>query len=130
MSKGEDTIAKILSQNNITFIREKTFQDLHGGRYRFDFFINDKNYGKAIIEINGMQHYYYTPAFYKKESDWLKARENDRRKISYCLANDLPIYIIPYIDLKDIKDVKDILQSKYKAKSRWHNDEFIQKTQK
>ena len=35
MSKGEELIATILKQENIKFEREKTFQDLRKGKYRW-----------------------------------------------------------------------------------------------
>ena len=38
----EEQIAKILRKEKINFEMEKTFSDLRGGRYRYDFYI--KNY--------------------------------------------------------------------------------------
>ena len=91
MSKGEEQIAAILKKNHIKFIKEKTFKDLKKGHYRFDFFLPDTN---TVIEFNGQQHYTYTKSFYKTQGEWLAALERDRSKISYCLANDIHIYII------------------------------------
>jgi hypothetical protein len=102
MSKGEEKIAKILRENKIFYIQEKIFNDLKGGRLRYDFFIPNYNGKKIIVEVNGEQHYLYNKFFYKTRRDWLRARANDRRKISYCLANNITIYLIPYYELEKI----------------------------
>ena len=52
-------------------------------------------------------------------------QEHDRRKISYALANDIDIYLIPFWELKNIHTLNDILQDKFKAKTRWKNDEEV-----
>ena len=76
-----------------------------------------------FIEYNGSQHYIYTSHFYKSKSDFLKAQERDRRKISYCLAREIPLYIIPYWDLDTIHSYKDLFRDSYLARSKFHNDE-------
>ena len=53
----------------------------------------------------------------------MKQKENDRRKISYALANNIAIYIIPYWDINKINTLENILNKKYQATSRWFNDE-------
>ena len=130
MSKGELQIAKILTKNKIKFLQEKTFKDLKHGLFRFDFYVEGVKGKKAVIEVNGMQHYIFVSGFYKTHAQWEKAKGHDRQKISYCLANDIPIYIIPYWDLPNIKNIDDIFCNKYKAKNRWHNDDVWEKYQK
>ena len=39
MSKGEDKIIRLLRAANIKFEREKTFSDLRGGKFRYDFYL-------------------------------------------------------------------------------------------
>lgn len=97
-SKGEELIAKILTKSHIPFEQEKTFHDLKHGTYRFDFYIADLNGHQVVIEYNGAQHYQYVSNFYPSERWWRAALERDRRKISYCLANNIDIYIIPCWD--------------------------------
>jgi hypothetical protein len=53
----------------------------------------------------------------------MKQQEHDRRKISYCLANNIKIYIIPFWEIENIKSVKDLLSNKFRALTRWKNDE-------
>lgn len=96
---------------------EKSFRDLHGGLFRYDFYLPQYN---AIIEVNGQQH--YTEAWGGR-TKLMKQKENDRRKISYALANNIAIYIIPYWDINKINTLEDILNKKYQATSRWFNDE-------
>ena len=123
MSKGENRICDLLNKNYIKFTREKTFPDLKHGLFRFDFYIPNFKNSPAIIEYNGEQHYQFVKAFYRDRRDWLKQQEHDRRKISYCLANNIPIYIIPYWELGKIKNATDLFQKKYLALTRWKNDE-------
>lgn len=122
MSSYEEKIITILKRGKIKFQREKTFSDLRKGKYRFDFFI--PNYkGKIILcEIHGEQHYKQVKKFQKTRKDFLAQKERDRRKISYCLAHKIDLYIIPYWDINKIKSVKDLFRPMYKARSRWHCD--------
>ena len=120
MSKLERVIYKILVKNDVNFVQEKVFKDLRNGLYRFDFYIPSK---KICIEINGAQHYQYNKLFHKKRSDFTKAQERDRRKISYCLAHKIKIYCIPYWEVENIRMLEDIFQDKFLAISKFHNDE-------
>lgn len=122
-SHGEQKIDSILTENNIYFVREKTFEDLHGksGSYlRFDFYIPDK---KIAIEFNGEGHYEQTKRFHKTRQEFLAAQERDRRKISYCLANEITIYCIPYWEIDSIDSVEGLFKEKYIARTKWKNDE-------
>ena len=93
MSKNEEYILNILLKENIKFIREKTFSDLRKGKYRFDFYLPKYN---ICLEIDGEQHFKQISKFQKTRTDFLKQQENDRRKNSYCLANNISLYRIPY----------------------------------
>lgn len=123
MSKGEEKIAKILTKSKIYYEREKTFQDLKKGRYRFDFYIPSFRGRPCVIEFNGEQHYHFVSYFCKTRTDWLKIKENDRRKISYCLAKNIQIYIIPFWEIDNINTVEQLFNNKYLARTRWKNDE-------
>lgn len=123
MSKGEDKIVDMLNRAGIRFVREKTFSDLKHGLFRFDFYIKDAVGAECIIEYNGEQHYHFVGKFFKTRRDWLKTKEHDRRKISYCLANGIKIYVIPFWELPKITYAQDLFQEKYRAKTRWKNDE-------
>ena len=60
MSKGEEKIISLLLKSQYRFEREKTFEDLKKGRYRFDFYVY--HYDRWVaIEFQGQQHYQHPP---------------------------------------------------------------------
>ncbi len=119
ISNYENHIIKILNKEKIEFEREKTFNDLHGGRYRYDFYLPRYNY---CIECDGQQHFFQVKRFQKTRTDFLKQQEHDRIKNSYCLANNIRLYRIPYWEFDNINSFKDIIKEKYRVKNKWHND--------
>lgn len=121
MSKGENKIVDLLNQAKLYYVREKTFKDLKHGTFRFDFYIPNLHGRDCIIEFNGEQHYQYVGKFYKNKVEWRQALGRDMRKISYCLANNIQLYIIPYWEINNIKCVADLFQPKYLAKDRYKN---------
>lgn len=121
MSQYEEKIVALLKRGKISFEREKKFNDLREGRLRYDFYVYVEG-GPAIVEVNGQQHYQFIPRFYKSRKDFMAARERDRRKISYALAHQIPIYIIPYWEIENLTSAADLFQEKFKAKTRWKND--------
>lgn len=121
MSHYEEKIVTLLKRGKIKFEREKRFSDLRNGRFRFDFYVYVQG-GPAVIEVQGEQHYQFVSRFYKSRKDFMAARERDRRKISYCLANQIPIYIIPYWEIENLTCAADLFQERFRAKTRWKND--------
>ena len=122
VSKGEEKIISLLKKGGYKFEREKRFGDLKHGLYRFDFCVSRGRSKFCIIEYNGEQHYQPVGKFYHSRADFEKARERDRCKINYCLAHNIPIYIIPYWELDKITTSRDLFKDKYRAKDRWKND--------
>lgn len=120
MSKYEDSVISVLKQGKIRFQREKTFSDLKHGLFRFDFYIPNLNGAPAIVEVDGEQHF---KPIYGRQS-FLKGQEHDRRKNSYCLANNIPLYRIPYWEIKNLKSINDIFKDEFLVKTRWHNDQL------
>ena len=120
MSKYEESVIKILKQGQISFVREKTFSDLKHGLFRFDFYIFNLYGMPAIIEVDGEQHF---KPIYGRQA-FLKGQEHDRRKNSYCLANNISLYRIPYWEIKNLTEVEDIFKEKFLVKTRWHNDQL------
>ena len=107
MSKGEDKIIDMLNKAHIRFEREKTYSDLKHGKFRFDFLIHLHG-ADCIVEYNGEQHYEFVGKFYKNQTVWRQAMGIDMRKLSYCLAHNIPLYIIPYWELENIKCAEDL----------------------
>lgn len=117
MSSYEEKIIKILKKEKIDFIREKTFSDLRKGLFRFDFYLDHQ---KILIEVDG--EYHFKPI--RGRAPLLKQQENDRRKNSYCLAHNIPLYRIPFWEIDSIKKFGDIIQDKFLVRDKWHNDKF------
>ena len=53
MSKGENKIVDLLNRAGVRYEREKTFHDLKGGKFRFDFYVKNVFGADCIIEFNG-----------------------------------------------------------------------------
>ena len=127
-SKGEQKVINLLRRGGIKFEREVTFQDLNGNSgvpLRFDFGIYQNKKLVALIEIDGIQHYQYTPYFHKTIMGFKKQKEWDRRKNKYCLMHNIPLIRIPYWTIEDLT-LKDILTNPtYRVKSKYHNDDLI-----
>lgn len=132
MSKGEDKIVDLLKKDRIYFVREKTFSDLRQGKFRFDFYLPNVHGRDCIIEFNGEQHYHYVGRFYKDMFEWRQAQGRDMRKISYCLSQDISLYIVPYWEIENIKCAEDLFQSKFLARDRYKNltdyEKFLART--
>ena len=124
MSKSEEKIVNLLQKGGYKFEREKRFSDLKHGLYRFDFYVQG---GRAIIEFNGEQHYRHVRKFHRTRAEFEQAKERDRRKISYCLAHNIPLYIIPYWELDSIHTAADLFHPRFRACSRWKNDQDWQR---
>lgn len=122
MSKYENKVMEILKKQKISFQREKTFRDLKKGLYRFDFYLPNYNNRAVIIEVDGEQH--FQPIYGRKA--FLKGQEHDRQKNSYCLANQIPLYRIPYWEIDKLKTGVDLFQEKFLVKNRWHSDTLKQ----
>ena len=123
MNKEEEDeieIIKILQEAGVYFEREKSFKDLRGNRYRYDFYLPYVVGGPVIIEVDGQLHWSAAYGVDKLKTQ----KERDRRKNSYALANGIKLYRIPYwdIDNNSIKNLENILSNKYKVTSKWHND--------
>ena len=121
MSKGENKITDLLNGARLRFEREKTFSDLRGGKFRYDFYLPNLHGRDCIIEFNGEQHYYYVGKFYKDKVEWKQAQGRDMRKISYCLAHKIDLYIIPFWEIDKIQQVEDLFQPKYLARDQYKN---------
>lgn len=109
---------ELLKKAKLQFYREKTFKDLKKGLFRFDFYIQNYHGAPAIVEVDGEQH--FQPIYGR--SAFLKGQEHDRQKNSYCLANGIPLYRIPYWEIANLKSIDDIFTENHLVKSRWHND--------
>lgn len=128
MSKLEDKVANILNAYNIKYLREYSFPDLVGLKntpLRFDFAIFKENKILFLIEIDGEQHFKFTKHFHKTVLDFMKAREWDRKKNSYCLVKRIPLIRVPYWDLDKLTFNSLFSNPNYRVKDKYHNDYLI-----
>ena len=114
-SKGEYITGKLLKENNISFEKEKTFNNCkypNSGFYaKFDFWVNNS----YIIEIDGEHH--YKPSKYgsnvtieESQKKFLEQQIRDEYKNNWCKEHNIPIIRIPYFyyNINGIK-LEDIL---------------------
>lgn len=102
ISKGEELISKILSDLNIYFERQKTFENLKSKFNKhlyFDFYLPDYN---CCIEYDGEQHYSknYRGWFTKEQQEGIKERDSIKNR--YCYDNGIKIIRIPYTDYDNL----------------------------
>ena len=122
MSLLEKKVYDLLVEGHFYIEREKIFKDCYNGLYRYDFFLPEIN---TVLEVNGEQHYTYTKKFFKSKTDFSRAQERDRRKISYALARGMKIYCIPYWEIDKLSSVDDLFNQKFLAQSKFHNDDVF-----
>lgn len=114
-SYGEESVEKLLKDNNIPYLREYEFDDLlseKGSSLRFDFCIlqNEKPY--YFIECDGLQHYKYGTFQYTDEETELLWKR-DRQKEKYLFEHNYPLIRIPYEHYSNISLDDITLNSKY-----------------
>ena len=101
VSAGEEKIAKILNENNISFIRQKTFDDLMGDKNKklsFDFYVPSLN---LLIEYQGEQHY-RPNAQWGGNDRYVLQQKYDERKREYCIQKGFLLKEVPYWDYNKI----------------------------
>lgn len=95
-SKQEWEVSKVLDELHVNYCPEHSFSELAGINnrlLRFDFAIFENGNLKALLEIQGMQHY--------KEIKWHSFGESQRsrtdpQKRAFCLSKHIPLYEIKY----------------------------------
>ncbi len=107
-SKGEREIREFLTKNKIRFTYQHKFTNCKNKKeLPFDFYLPDYN---TCIEYNGKQHYEINHFF--GEEAFLLTQKNDKIKMEYCHANNIPLFIIKYDD-----DVINKLSTNFKTKT-------------
>lgn len=121
-SYGVSVIKSLLTNNNIQFETEKTFDSCifsdSGKKARFDFFVENK----YIIEFDGEQHFSYSGGWNNKEQ-MLATQQKDKKKNDWCMQNNIPIIRIPYWE-KDNLSIEDLtLNSRFLLRKDIAEDE-------
>lgn len=110
-SFGEQKITQLLTQNNIYFEREKTFESCRfpdtKRLARFDFWVNNS----YLIEYDGKQHFIEEGTGYMTKERLIKIKEHDIFKNQWCQNNNIPIIRISYLDIDNIT-IQDLLYNR------------------
>lgn len=130
-SYGEEKISKLLTDNNISFIKQYTFPDccINKNNYKtilkFDFAIlNNQNQLQYLIEYDGIQHFKSMDCGWNNQQHLQDLQQRDQIKNNYCLIHHIPLIRIPYI-IYDKLTIEDLLEnSKYilAAKPQWNGE--------
>lgn len=95
ISRGAYKIQQLLENNNLNYIKEKTFENCRfpqtNRKARFDFYVENK----YLIEFDGLQHY-QTVGGWANENNFIKTQERDNYKNNWCKKNNIPLIRIPY----------------------------------
>lgn len=90
-SVAEHEISKWLTEHNIKYEREKSFDDLcnpkTGHKLMFDFAIYRKDGSWFLLEHQGEQHFVCRTYFGRQQRE-----ETDKIKKDYCTANNITLY--------------------------------------
>lgn len=113
-SNGEEVIANALTQWNITFIRQKTFDSCINPKthylLKFDFFIDNK----ILLEYDGITHFQPTGGW--NDSKAVEEQQyRDAIKNQWCLDNSIPLYRISYNDICDINQLEEKIRNALKG---------------
>lgn len=97
-SKHANLLAKELSQENIEFVREKTYPWLKrrkNGRLRLDFYLPKYNVG---IEYQGAMHFgiHKTNKYTMKKEDYEDLFDRDQTKYNLCKEHNIRIFYFCY----------------------------------
>lgn len=104
-SKGENRINSYLTNHNINFISQMSFDGLigiRGGRLSYDFYLPEDN---LLIEYQGEFHDgNIISGFQTKESSYSQ-KEHDKRKKQYAKSNNINLLEIWYYDFDNIDSI-------------------------
>ena len=96
-SQGELSIAKILQDNKIEYIKQKKFSNCRNPKTKwklmFDFFIPSLN---MLIEFNGAQHYENVSYWHKNGNSFKEQQYRDSIKQQYALSHGYKFLVIKY----------------------------------
>jgi hypothetical protein len=115
-SKGENRVAKYLTENDISFIPQKTFKTLRDKNPLFpDFYLEHFN---LLIEYDGEFHYRAligsTPEIKQKNLEIQQSR--DKIKNEWALKNNIPLLRIPYWDFDRIEELIEAFILEHRSK--------------
>lgn len=127
-SLGEKRIAEILNENDIQFIEQKTYDDLHGFGGKppaFDFYLLQHN---VLVEYDGLQHLlsgHDYNMFGHTEEEYFIYYARDIIKESWCYLHEVPLLRIPYRNNLDDIDMSFLMNALELTKQNAKNNKFV-----
>lgn len=109
VSKNESRIADMLTNANIQFKEQYTFDNLRNGTtnlFHFDFAIFNQDVLLYLIEYDGSQHFKATKNGWSNEDKIQITHENDLTKNNYCFKNNIPLIRIPCDAEYELSDLR------------------------
>lgn len=104
-SRGEMSIMKFLTDNNILFERQYRIKNTTNHScvdfFKVDFFLPNKN---LIIEYNGEQHYHSVEKF-GGEDVFMKQQQRDTALRDFCKNKKINLVEIPYTEFGNINNI-------------------------
>ena len=100
-SRGEEFIAKIYREANISYEQQKSFNTCRfketNSMARFDFWVNNS----YLVEYDGIQHFEFRESIisWNNQENFIKTQERDKIKTQWCKENNIPLIRIPYTKL-------------------------------
>ena len=127
-SKGETKVANLLRRAGVPYQTEFTFNNLKGvkEKLRFDFAFKYRGF-LILCEVDGIQHFQYTPHFHKSPADFRRQKEYDIKKNKYCLSNNIPLIRIPYWAIENLTFERLISTQDFIVRTPYHNINLIDK---
>lgn len=118
MSKMQEKLSKVLKDLDIDYIenyRPDWMQTENGGRLELDFYIPNL---QLAIEVQGIQHFVYTPFFHNTYKDFEDQIKRDESKRVFC--NYQNIKLLEIFDNNDIEELISYLKNiSKKASINW-----------
>ena len=100
-SIGQQTITRLLIDNNVPFKAEQRFETCRNPKTNaqliFDFYINNS----FLLEYDGIQHYQSSTGWNTQEH-YNILKEHDELKNQWCKDNNIPLKRVPYWKLKEL----------------------------
>lgn len=100
-----DITEEYLNRHNISFIKEKTFDDCkHIRLLPFDYYLEDYN---TCIEVDGEFHYPVNSAYLNNESKYENVHMRDKIKTKYCIEHNINLIRLPYFEKDNFEEILD-----------------------
>lgn len=102
-SKGNAKIVQILTNLNIIFYQEYSFEECilsNKNKLRFDFYLPDYN---ICIEYDGIQHFEVNTGWNTQEK-FEYTKKSDNIKNQYCKGNNIKLIRISYYDFEQLNE--------------------------